>query len=135
MSFKTIMLTDLGIERTIKSSSVARNPQYHMLGWWQPSKASANVAKTLYEAKVELCRKLEKHGCPSYASGKVEVELTHQNMKSIAELIRRYRKEAFKHFDHAMTVWLRQGTLGDSAHSQGCWDRLIYPALVRRMWP
>lgn len=124
------MLTDLGIKKTIKTSR-PRNAYYRMLGWTGGyDRHDVDVAKTVFEAKTEICGILAKHGGPEYEHGDVEVGLTHRNMKDIAEMIERYKTTTFKRFDRAMTVYLRQGVYGQSDRFRGCWDRITYPAWV-----
>lgn len=90
------------------------------------------MPKTIYEAKAEICGKLESSGLPPYSSGDVEVEMTHKSMKDIAEMIQSYKDKTFKQFDRAMTIWLRHGASGSTEHVRGLWDRINYPAWVSR---
>lgn len=125
------MLTDLGIKKTFTTSR-PRNAYYGMLGLGGYDRHDVDVAKTVFEAKTEICGILAKYGGPEYEHGDVEVGLTHRNMKEIAEMIERYKTETFKRFDRAMTVWLRQGVYGQNDRIRGCWDRITYPAWVSR---
>jgi len=111
------MLTDLGISENIKQTAF-HNPWLGM-GY----KPKSIRSKTVYEAKEEICRKLEDYGCPPYKSGDVKVELTHKNMGEIAKLIEEYKNTAFRKFDKALTVWMRQSK-HDGEDDRGLWDKL-----------
>lgn len=123
------MMTDLGVKKTIRTSR-PRNAYYRMFGFGSYDRQEVEVAKTVFEAKTEICGLLVKHGGPEYEHGDVEVGLTHRNMKDIAEMIERYKDTTFRRFDRAMTVWLRQGVYGQNDRFRGCWDRITYPAWV-----
>jgi hypothetical protein len=112
------MLTDLGISKNIEDLRPKGNGFY---GYGQ--KRLVVRAKTVYEAKEEICRKLKDSDCPSYDSEDVKVELTHKNMGDIAQLIEEYKKVAFRKFDKALTVWMRQSK-HDGEDDRGLWDKL-----------
>jgi hypothetical protein len=114
------MLTDLGISKDIKEKTF--NPNL-WLGMGYKAKVNSIRSKTVYEAKEEICRKLEDYGCPSYKSADVMVELTHKNMGEIAKLIKKYKDTEFRNFDKALTVWMRQSK-HDGKDDRGLWDRL-----------
>jgi hypothetical protein len=119
------MLTDLGISKDCKD--IQADYQWYQFGYGGNKKVIR--PKTVYEAKVEICRKLEDYDVPAYKTGDVKVELTHNNMGDIAKLIEEYKDIAFKQFDKALTVWMRQGKYGGVDH-RGLWDRLTSAPLV-----
>jgi hypothetical protein len=114
VSFKTVMLTGLGISKDVEETVI--DP-----GAWQKKKYKR--PKTVLEAKLEICRKLQDYDCPPYNSGEVMVELTHKNMGDIAKLIKKYKDVEFRNFDKALTVWMRQSK-HDGKDDRGLWDRL-----------
>jgi len=110
------MLTDLGISRNIEKPDP--------YAWFSyGGKKTVVGTKTVYEAKTEICRKLKSYDCPPYEEGDVNVELTHKNMGDIAKLIEEYKDVAFRKFDRALTVWMRQGQ-HDGVDDRGLWDKL-----------
>jgi hypothetical protein len=114
VSFKTVMLTGLGISKHVEETGIDPNA-------WQKKKYKR--PKTVLEAKLEICRKLQDYDCPPYNSGEVMVELTHKNMGDIAKLIKKYKDVEFRNFDKALTVWMRQSK-HDGKDDRGLWDRL-----------
>jgi hypothetical protein len=105
------MLTGLDIKQDIK-----RSRMYNI--WGQGHKA-----KSVFEAKKEICRKLQDYGCPPYNTNNVMVELPPKNMGDIARLIKKYKDTDFRNFDKALTVWMRQSEY-DGKDDRGLWDRL-----------
>jgi hypothetical protein len=131
------MLTGL----TIKADCEERQEP---VAWWNGfgysyRKPLIANKKTVLQAKEEICRKMESCGVPPYTvddgSGylcknpDVNIELTHKSMKDIAKLIKDYKETAFKKFDKAMTVWMRQGAFG-GVDDRGLWDKLTSPPRV-----
>jgi hypothetical protein len=116
VSFKTVMLTDLGISRYYQVK--------HYTNW-----EGVKTEKTVYEAKVLICAKLKDSTGPEYDSGEVKVELTHKKMGDIAKLIKEYKHNVFKKYDKALTVWMRQGK-EDDVDNRGLWDKLTTAPLV-----
>jgi hypothetical protein len=125
------MLTDLEISKNIETKTIEPNPWAHFGGYGGTKKTIVR-AKSVYEAKQEICRKLESYGCPPYKSGEVKVELTHKNMGDIAKHIEEYKKIAFKKFDKALTVWMRQSNY-DGQDDRGLWDKLTSAPRVRQL--
>jgi hypothetical protein len=134
VSFKTIMLTGL----TIKDDCEEKQAEYGHFGY-TTGKRTITRPKTVLQAKEEICRLMKKFGVPKYSlddglgyfskNPDVNIELTHKNMKDIADLIKNYKETAFKNFDKAMTVWLRQGS-SDGRDNRGLWDKLTSPPRV-----
>ena len=119
VSFKTVKLTDLGISKHIEETVI--DPGAWTMGY--KKKKTYIRSKTVLEAKLEICRKLQDYGCPAYNSAEVMVELTHKNMGEIAKLIKKYKDTEFRNFDKALTVWMRQSK-HDGKDDRGLWDRL-----------
>lgn len=118
------MLTDLAISKNIEATTVDPIP-WAYFGGYGGAKRSVVRSKTVYEAKEEICQRLKAKAsdCPSYDSGNVKVELTHKNMGTIAKLMEEYKNVAFKNFDKALTVWMRQSKY-DGQDDRGLWDKL-----------
>jgi hypothetical protein len=119
VSFKTVMLTGLGISKHVEETVI--DPKAWTMGFEKKKKIER--PKTVLEAKLEICRKLQDYDCPPYNSGDVMVELTHKNMGDIAKLIKKYKDVEFRNFDKALTVWMRQSK-HDGKDDRGLWDRL-----------
>lgn len=119
------MLTDLGISKDCEDTQT--DYLWYQFGYGGGRKITR--PKTVREAKVEICRKLQDYGVPAYKTGDVKVEITHKNMGDIAKLIEEYKDTAFQKFDKALTVWMRQGKYG-GVDDRGLWDRLTSAPLV-----
>lgn len=128
------MLTGLAIKHDCEEKQV----EWGYFGY-TTGKRTVTRPKTVLQAKEEICRLMEKCGVPQYSvddrlgylskNPDVNVELTHKNMKDIAKLIKEYKETAFKNFDKAMTVWMRQGSFG-GVDDRGLWDKLTSPPRV-----